>query len=208
MLGLVDNSAVVETLRFDSVKRHALPMLPERTLYVGMVEYPEDRSIIATGWIPATRWPSTLVERAGGDSFVVPLPPIVWRAQWSEQDRKLEGLSLTVAHPKEPTPPSPKSKLYKFPLSNVWGHAGVCWPTMRNDEMPFSQIPHAGVATFMGIPYNHELFGVSASQNSPYPQYTEYLEALSHCVDYDATWLLPAGIALEEFHLKGAIPND
>lgn len=208
LLRLLDGSSVVETLRHDSVKRHTLPPLPQGTMHVGMIEYPGDRDIIVTGWTPARLWPSKLVERVGGQTFVVPLPPIVWRAQWNETSRKLGGLALTVAHPDERTPPSPESKLYKFPLSNVWGRAAVCWPTMTNEQMALGEIAHMGVDIFMGIPYNHELFGVAASQNSPHSDYLEYLGALAAKDDFPAEWLLPAGISVEEFHLKGAIPND
>ena len=212
LLSLLDRSSVVDALDDEAERRLALPPLPARTLLVDAVERPRASSIILTGYLePASR--PFVLRRGGGQgaaAAVVPLPSLVYRAEWSRRDRTLRTLSIAVCSPDLTHPPGPATPLFRFPLSNVYGRhswsgggpGAVCWPSMGSiGPIDLDEIPErALIRGFLSVPNNADLFGRGVSHNGPHTDYAAFLKDLDGRDTFPRDWLIPAGLTVRNFH--------
>lgn len=191
LLTLLDRSMVVEQLKVADLRVTKLPRLPDRTLLVDIVECPGWTDIILTGYIPETEYPMLYQ----GTSYLVPIPTTVYRVRWNMQDKRILGLWLAVTPDTVVTETSP---LYRWPYSNVFSDGRVCWT--HNTVCELHEAAEKGVFAFLGTPNNTDLFGVGTSQNSPYRDYTVFLEAVQANGGIPHEWLIPFGRTVAEFH--------
>ena len=212
LLSLLDRSSVVDALDDDAERRTALPPLPAGALLVDAVERPRASSVVLTGYLePASR---PIVLRRGGAApsvtAVVPLPSLVYRAEWSRRDQTLRTLAIAVCFPDLTGPPGPATQLFRFPLSNVYsrhswsggGPGAVCWPSMGSiGPMELDELPErALIRGFLSVPNNADLFGRGVSHNGPHTDYAAFLEDLDGRETFPPDWLIPAGLTVRNFH--------
>jgi hypothetical protein len=218
LLSLLDRSCTLDALDDEAERRTALPPLPPRALLVDAVERPRASSIVLTGYLePASR---PIVLRRSGPaastavSAVVPLPALVYRAEWYRRDRTLRALSIAVCSPDLSGPPGPDAPLFRFPLSNVYGYhssstaawgnrpGAVCWPSMGSiGPLELDEIPErALIRGFLSVPNNADLFGRGVSHNGPHTDYAAFLEDLDGRKTFPRDWLIPAELTVRNFH--------
>lgn len=207
LLTLLDKSATLVALEREAIRTLAMPLLPERAMYVTAIEYPEDLDYIVTGWQEPGEWPFVLKSHRKGIDRVYPinLPPLVWRAHWRRSHRALVNLAVAVLAPDQITPPPPDAPVFRYPFSNVYSNRGgaVCWPTMHQIKLELHEVWSGGVGGFLAVVNNNDLYGVSGSQNSPYREYDEFLRAVQSNGGLQREWLIPQEMDLARFHEIG-----
>lgn len=203
LLGMLDESAVLEALKREAVRTTSTPELPEGTMFTGAIETPQRTDYVATGWLPPRNQPFVWQ----GRSYLIRMPLLVWSARWRESERVLEDLRVAVAAPGVEEAKA-DTRLYRWPFANVYAgepYAKVCWYTMDEVELDFRDIVRLGVEGFLSVKDNGDLFGVGNSQNSPHRDYAEFLEAVE-AGGLPEEWLIPhqahdgRHVDVEKFH--------
>ena len=194
LLETLDKSITVSAVK-ENKRVTAIPALPPQTLFLKTVEYTDHTEYVVTGWVKSQTYPFYYQERGKeeGLMFTVPLPSIIYKVVWSQG--KILKLSLAVTLENEV---EKKSKLYRWPFSNVYDHAGVCWHG-RIECPELSEVVEKGVFGFLQTPNNADLFGIGQSQNSSYSNYEEFLRVVE-TEGLKAEWLIPLTKNVEEFH--------
>lgn len=202
LLSVLDRSAVLESLKQEAIRTTRLPELPERTLLAGVVETPHSRHVHLCGWLP----PREQAFVWQGDSYVVAIPALVWRAKYSEEERRLDGLGLALTLPGEAVGVvGAETPVYRWPFANVYAYgsfAKVCWYTMRRIQMDAKDVVRLGVEGFLSVRDNGDLFGRGMSQNSPHQDYAEFLAA-AESEGLKDEWLIPHQMTVEQFYEGG-----
>ncbi len=213
LLSLLDRSCTIDALDDEAERRCALPPLPPRALLVDAVERPRASSIVLTGYLDPASRPFVLRQSGAASSAVaavVPLPSLVYHAEWSRRDRTLRTLAIAVCSPALTHPPGPATPLFRFPLSNVYGRhswsgggpGAVCWPSMGSlGPIDLDEIPErALIRGFLSVPNNADLFGRGVSHNGPHADYAAFLDDLDGREAFPRDWLIPAGLTVRDFH--------
>jgi hypothetical protein len=210
LLSLLDRSSTVDALDDEAERRVALPALPPRTLFADVVERPRGSRVVLTGYLEPARRPFVLGRSADAVSSVVPLPHLVYRAEWSGRERSLRELSIAVCSPDLSGPPGPATPLFRYPCSNAYGArswaggvpGAVCWPSMGSLEpIELAELPERALERgFFSIANNADLFGRGVSHNGPHNDYAAFLRDLDGRETFPRDWLIPAGLTLRNFH--------
>ncbi len=213
LLSLLDRSSTVDALDDEAERRIALPPLPARSLLADVVERPRGGSIVLTGYLEPARRPFVLGRGVGAVSSVVPLPSLVYRAEWSTRNRTLGALSIAVCSPDLSDPPGPNTSLFRFPLSNVYGYHSpsspwanrpgtLCWPSMGSlGPIELVELPERALERgFLSVANNADLFGRGVSHNGPHADYAAFLQDLDGKESFPRDWLIPTGLTVRNFH--------
>ncbi|MDP9477090.1 MAG: prokaryotic E2 ligase family D protein [Actinomycetota bacterium] len=217
LLSLLDRSCIIDALDDEAERRYALPPLPPRALLVDAVERPRASSIVLTGYLDPASRPFVLSRSEPAAptavSAVVPLPSLVYRAEWYRRDRTLRTLSIAVCSPDLSGPPKPNTPLFRFPLSNVYGYhsstsswgnrpGAVCWPSMGSlGSLELDELPErALIRGFLSVANNADLFGRGVSHNGPHADYAAFLEDLDGRESFPRDWLIPTGLTVRDLH--------
>lgn len=190
---MLDRSITVDQLEKLDRKIHKLPHLPERTLFVETDETPQWVDITVTGWVPSLEYPFIYQE----SSHLVKIPTMVYQVRWNLNNNRLRGLWLAVAADDVVTP---QTKLYRWPFSNVYAGQNVCWNALGQIECELNQVIERALFAFLQTPNNKDLYGVGSSQNSPYRDYADFLQAVQDEQGVAEEWLIPLNKTVQEFH--------
>ncbi|MDN5697941.1 MAG: hypothetical protein L0G70_08190 [Rubrobacter sp.] len=101
LLGALDDSSVVESLKNENRRTTKLPQLPEGTLLVDVIEEPAKRSYTVTGYLPPDTYLFCLEShrRSTTVTHEIALPHLVYNAVYDETNSRVEKLSLTLCSP-------------------------------------------------------------------------------------------------------------
>ncbi|MFD1676094.1 hypothetical protein [Alicyclobacillus fodiniaquatilis] len=192
LLRLLDSSTTVRQLDKVEVRHNQIPALPEGTLLVDTIETPDNFDVIVTGWVPSMEYPF-LYEDA---SYLIQVPTMVYQIRYRTQDKFVREFRLAITDQKTVTPSTP---LYRWPFSNVYGDARVCW-TATNFQCELHQVIEKGIFGFLQTTNNKDLFGLGKSHNSEYTSYESFLAAVAERGEVPTEWLIPLNKTVEQFH--------
>lgn len=205
LLAALDGSSVVEGLKREATRTTRLPPLPKNTMFVDLVEKPSGNSYVLTGWVEPREHLFVLEMGEDTTTHEIPLPHVVWRAVWHEEESTLSALSIALCSPDlNGGEPTADTQTYRWPFSNVYAgfggvFEGVCWPTMRRMKLSPAEIPEKAVLGFVGMPNNGDLYGRGLSHNAPHEGYRELLEAIERGgLEHDH--LIPTGLTVKDLH--------
>lgn len=220
LLSILDRSSNISQLEQAQTRTTDLPLLPENTLFVSVLERPEGRKIALTGYVEPDTYVVVLREKGETRTFDIPLPHIVYRAVHDERRGALSQLSMTLANPglrptqcgaggRHSAAPDPGTPTFRWPMSNVYhsfggASEGVCWPGIRDVPMTLPGIPEEAVKRFVRTENNADLYGRGLSHNAPYEGYAEFLAAMEEEGGIHEDYLIPTGYTVEDLHHQRA----
>ena len=182
---------ILEQLKDEKKRVTSLPQLPERALFVGTEETPNNLYVTVTAWMPKMEHPFLYAEHA----YMVPVPTISYRVKWHAQSKRVVAFQLAITTDEVVTPDSP---LYRWPWSNVYNDGKVCWTQSWKSEL--KDVERNGVYAFIGTPNNTDLWGLGRSHNGPKMSYAEFLAETEKGINPD--WLIPLNKTVAEFHAQ------
>lgn len=194
LLYTLEDSAILEDLKTDPLKRTPLPPLPAGTILVDLLQKSSETTYAITGVLEPATHLFILEYGEDIDTYELPMPHVVWRALWTESTQQLQSLSIAYVSPDHEGPVTPETELYHYPFEHVYAGPDdqperVCWPTLRDLRLDLRDIPEKAVAAFL---------------NSP--------NKAGHAQKID-TLLLESGIdtpdeLLKEIERRGVVPHD
>ena len=101
LLGALDDSSVVESLKNENRRTTRLPQLPEGTLLVDIHEEPAKRSYTLTGYLPPETYLFCLESHRQSTTvtYEIALPHLIYNAVYDETNSRVEKLSLALCSP-------------------------------------------------------------------------------------------------------------
>lgn len=216
LLATLDESATVSALTREATNHVELAAPPDGTLLLDLVQRASANSYVLTGHVSSQTHLFSLEQGAPGNeekyltTHSITLPPIVYRAVWSEETRGVGELSICLLSPDLEEGPTPETDLYRWPFSNVYTTfqgvlEGVCWHRKEQIPTPLAQIPERLVTRFVGIPNNADRYSGDLSINAPpdVPRsYAGLLETLEARGGVPHDWLVPAGRTVRQLHTQ------
>ena len=106
LLGALDDSSVVESLKNENRRTTRLPQLPEGTLLVDIHEEPAKRSYTLTGYLPPETYLFCLESHRQSTTvtYEIALPHLVYSALYDETHCRVQKLSLALCSPERGYP--------------------------------------------------------------------------------------------------------
>jgi hypothetical protein len=207
LLYTLEESAILEDLKEDSVRHAPLPALPSGTLLVDLFQSPSNTDYAITGIVEPDTHLFILEE---GDEIVtydLPMPRVVWRALWNQDARSLKNLSIAFVSPDHEGPVTPATELYHYPFEHVYAGNGsqverVCWPALNNMRIEPRDIPEKAVIGFLNSPniagHARKIDTLLSESGIDTPH--ELLTEIERRGSIPHDWLTPAALNVQQLH--------
>lgn len=106
LLGALDDSSVVESLKNENRRTTKLPELPDGLLLADVIEEPAKRSYTITGYLPPDTYLFCLESHRQSTTvtYEIPLPHLVYSALYDETHCRIEKLSVALCSPERGYP--------------------------------------------------------------------------------------------------------
>ena len=107
LLGALEDSSIVESLKNENRRITKLPELPGGLLLADVIDEPAKRSYLLTGYLPPDTYLFCLESHRQSTTltYEIPLPHLVYSAIFDESHGRVEKLSLTLCSPERGYPP-------------------------------------------------------------------------------------------------------